>query len=133
MTEIIRVLRVLEYVGERGKIEGDLAIRGVKGNKQFKHYRISESLLGETSEILTPEEVNLITNPTAKNYILDQITAQIDDLIDVCSGGVSVEESEVLLAAIEKGRCISPDTTLEELTNIFKALTLAVVLSPKRK
>lgn len=124
MADIIRVLRVLEYVGDREAVEANLNKRGVKESLEVKNLRITESILGETSEILTPEEIGAKTGITAKSYILDQIGDIIETLISVCEKGISCEESEVILAAIEKGRCLSTSSTLEEATKVFKALVL---------
>lgn len=53
--EIVRVLRVLEYVGDRKFVESCLEQRQVKGKKQIsKDCYIVEAILGETYEVLSP-------------------------------------------------------------------------------
>lgn len=52
-TDTIRVLRILEYIGDRSNIDSDLARLNIKGRLQYsKHYIINEAIIGELSEIV---------------------------------------------------------------------------------
>lgn len=61
MSDKIRVLRVLEYVGPRDLVEDHLNQRHLKGQVKFRagpdgrHVHIRESLLAEFPELLTEE------------------------------------------------------------------------------
>lgn len=50
-----RVLRVIEYVGEREWVDEQIAKRGVKGSYIVPNGRgvIREAIIGETAELLT--------------------------------------------------------------------------------
>jgi hypothetical protein len=54
MAEIVRVLRVLEYVGPRDWIEDAINRRGIKGKVILKEKNayIAEAILGETAELV---------------------------------------------------------------------------------
>lgn len=51
MTDIIRVLRVVEYIGERQEVEDCIAI-SLHGEKRLRGLVIKASTVGVTSEIL---------------------------------------------------------------------------------
>ena len=50
--KVYRVLRVLEYIGDRDAIERSLAERGVKGQRILRDYCINEAIVGEYPELL---------------------------------------------------------------------------------
>lgn len=52
MSDIIRVVRVLEYVGPREQLERSLAQNVVKRHKQFGQITVREAYLGEFPEVL---------------------------------------------------------------------------------
>lgn len=56
MSDIIRVVRVLEYVGPRDALERSLAQNVVKRHKQFGSITVREAYLGEFPEVVGEEE-----------------------------------------------------------------------------
>ena len=54
----VRVLRILEYIGDIEAINKLMEDRAVKGsvNRQKEGYTIRESIIGDTMEILKQEE-----------------------------------------------------------------------------
>jgi hypothetical protein len=53
-----RVLRIIEYVGEREWVDEQIAKRGVKGSYVVPNRRgvVREAIIGDTAELLTPIE-----------------------------------------------------------------------------
>lgn len=58
MTDIIRVLRVLEYTGPRNQVESCLALNHVKGEVTHGALTIREATLGMTAEVLERKDPN---------------------------------------------------------------------------
>lgn len=52
MTEIVRVLRVLEYVGPRDQLERVLNQNAVKGTRVFGEITVREAMVGSWPEVL---------------------------------------------------------------------------------
>lgn len=52
MTDIVRIVRVLEYVGPRDALERSLAQNAVKRQKQFGSITVREAYLGEFPEVV---------------------------------------------------------------------------------
>lgn len=50
--DIVRVLRILEYVGPRSAIERTLAGNAVKGTQHFGQVRIDSAILGESPQVV---------------------------------------------------------------------------------
>lgn len=53
--EIVRVVRVLEYVGERSAVEKVLQQNAVKGFRDFGPVVIREAMLGQFPEVLSSD------------------------------------------------------------------------------
>lgn len=56
MTDIVRIVRVLEYVGPRDALERSLAQNAVKRHKQFGPITVREAYLGEFPEVVGTDE-----------------------------------------------------------------------------
>ena len=50
--DIVRVLRILEYVGPRSWVESTLANNAVKGTQRFGVGRIDSAILGESPQVI---------------------------------------------------------------------------------
>jgi hypothetical protein len=66
MDDIVRVVRVLEYVGPRSHMEAVLAQNAVKGTRVFGPLTIREAMLGDFPEVV---EQN-VPNPGLNEYRL---------------------------------------------------------------
>lgn len=51
--DIVRVLRILEYVGPRSAVEKTLSNNAVKGTQTFGSVRVNSVIIGDFPEILT--------------------------------------------------------------------------------
>ena len=56
MADIVRIVRVLEYVGPRAQLELSLAQNVVKRQKQFGSITVREAYLGEFPEVVETDE-----------------------------------------------------------------------------
>ena len=56
MADIVRIVRVLEYVGPRDVLERSLAQNVVKRQKQFGPITVREAYLGEFPEVVETDE-----------------------------------------------------------------------------
>lgn len=53
MKELVRVLRTLEYIGDREIVEKNISLRSIKGTKIInKDLRINEAIIGDLVEVL---------------------------------------------------------------------------------
>lgn len=66
--DIVRVIRILEYIGPRDWVESCLDRRAIKGvhHVQGRNARITEGLLGETKEVLSQDDPILGFSNTGK-------------------------------------------------------------------
>lgn len=56
MSDIVRIVRVLEYVGSRDTLERVLEQNAVKGQRRFGAIVIREAVLGDFPEVLPDGE-----------------------------------------------------------------------------
>lgn len=56
MTDIIRILRVLEYVGPRERLEYMYEQNAIKGQRTFGDVTIREAMVGAFPEIIKDKE-----------------------------------------------------------------------------
>jgi hypothetical protein len=68
MSEIVRVLRVLEYVGPREDVERALRNSSVKGEKVFNGLRVREAVVGTFPELLTSPRKEQDYDPKALEF-----------------------------------------------------------------
>lgn len=68
MSDIVRVLRILEYTGPRDRVEKTLAGNAVKGTVKHGELTIREATLGDFPEVIEDGRVDEIIN-LARRYI----------------------------------------------------------------
>lgn len=75
MTDTIRVLRTLEYIGDRKLIEDNLSKRSVKGTRSIPSgYIINEAIIGEFAEIVPSiKDKKEMAHEFIKKNILDDV------------------------------------------------------------
>lgn len=126
MTEIIRVLRVLEYIGEREIIEDNLNKRWVKGTHEERNCKINESILGETAEVLSTKELPQ-EERSSITYLKEQIALMELCLQKAIEGEAIDKETEgVIEESLKAIDAITEQSSEEELSTLYRGLIYIV-------